>query len=321
MNDASAAYAGLLQRLLDTAARLAQTPPPPGHLRGIDFYTPAGYGEAMARSLQQFHFRHGRWPALTAPATYTDKLYCSKFFRPLPWPTPADKCRVAAFIPPAFADRVRPMPLAWTSTTPGLAADDALAPGRWWLKANHGSGMNRALDWPPTPAARAEAVALGARWLQTCYGLVVGEWWYARIPPTLMLVREIANAIDCKFCMIHGRIRYVLVAFDLPDGRRARSFYDPDAALQGEWRHLDLQLTDSPNPPVPRPGALETACAFAMAVGARFEQVRVDLLHAPDDALYLTELTLCDMDARVRFTPADFDAALGADWDVSAWYA
>lgn len=320
MNDASATYAHPLQQLLDLAERLKPTPPPTGHLRGIDFYAPHGLGVAMACSLKQFHVRHGRWPALAAPVNYTDKLYCSKFFRPLSLPTPADKCRTAAFIPPNFTDRVQPMPVAWTSSTARLPADDAIAPGRWWLKANHGSGMNLALDWPPTPAARAEAEALAAQWLQTCYGLGVGEWWYAGIPPTLMLVREIADAIDCKFCMFHGRIGYVLVAFDLPDGRRVRSFYDPDAALQGEWRQLDLQMMGSPNPPVPRPGALATACAFAVAVGARFEHVRVDLLHAPDQALYLTELTLCDMDARVRFSPAAFDAALGAGWDVSAWY-
>lgn len=321
MNDAGAAGAGALQQLLEIAARLGGHPPPAGHLRGIDFYPPAALIAAVTRSLQQFHFRHGRWPALAAPATYNDKLYCSKFFRPLPLPTPADKCRVAAYIPPDFTDRVRPMPVAWTSTAPHLPVDDAVAPGRWWLKANHGSGMNLALDWPPSRAVRVEAAAVAARWLQIRYGVGVGEWWYADIPPTLMLVRGIARAIDCKFCMIHGRIGYVLVAFDLPDGRRARSFYDPDAALQGEWRQLDLQMMGSPNPPVPRPGALATACAFALAVGARFEQVRVDLLHVPDETLYLTELTLCDMDARVRFTPAAFDVALGAEWDVSAWYA
>lgn len=312
-----------LRSLLDTAARLRRRPVPPGSLRGIDYYDDHTLSLAMARSLARFFSCHGRWPALAPPVSYNDKLYCAKFFMPMPMPSLADKRHVAEVIPPAFQGRVRPLPIAWSAPLANLPGDEALAAGPWWMKANHGSGMNLLLDWPPTAAVRADAEILGARWLQTDYGAAAGEWWYATVPRSLMLVQDIGadgQSFDCKFAMIHGRIRYLLVAFDLPDGQRARVFHDPLAATRGDWQPLAIQLQASPTPPVPPPAALSTMCDFACAVGAGFEQVRVDLLHAPDGTVHLTELTFCDMDARARFTPPSFDAALGATWDVSAWY-
>jgi hypothetical protein len=310
--------------MLARAAALRRYPAPAGTLRGIDHYRPDELARAMARALGRFHGQHGRWPALARPVTFNDKLHCAKFFMPLAIPTLADKCRVGTAIPPAFAGRVLPMPIAWAADTATLPPAVALAPGTWWLKANHGSSMNLKLEWPPSAAVRAGAEALAARWLATAYGQITGEWWYANTRRALLLTPELSGAhgpaVDYKFLCIHGRIRYVLVARDLPDGRRARSFYDPEAARRGEWRPLPVTLLRSPPLAVPRPPSLATMCEFASAIGAAHEQVRVDLLQAPGGPLHLSELTFCDMDAQGLFEPASFEVALGEGWELTAWY-
>lgn len=310
--------------MLGRAADLRRRPAPAGTLRGIDHYPSDELALAMTRALARFYRRHGRWPALAPPMSFNDKLHCAKFFMPMDMPTLADKCRVGTVIPPAFRGRVQPMPLAWSADVATLPADAALAPGTWWLQASHGSSMNLKLAWPPRAAARAEAEARAARWLTTAYGAATGEWWYATARRAVLLTPALASAqgpaIDYKFLCIHGRIRYLLVACDLPDGRRARSFYDPEAAWRGDWRQLPISLLSSPRLAVPRPPSLATMCEFARAIGERHEQLRVDLLQAPGGPLHLSELTFCDMDAQGLFEPASFEAALGAGWDVTDWY-
>ncbi len=302
--------------MLERAADLRRRPAPAGTLRGIDHYPPDALAAAMTRALARFYRQHGRWPALAPPVSFNDKLHCAKFFMPMAVPTLADKCRVGAVIPPAFHERVRPMPLAWSAEVAMLPPDAALAPGAWWLQAK--------LAWPPDAVARAEAETRAARWLAIAYGATTGEWWYATARRAVLLRPELASAqgpaIDYKFLCIHGRIRYLLVACDLPDGRRARSFYDPEAAGRGEWRRLPVRLLRSPLLAVPCPPSLATMCEFARTLGERHEQLRVDLLQAPGGPLHLSELTFCDMDAQGLFEPASFEAALGAGWDVTGWY-
>lgn len=309
---------------VNRARQLRATAPPAGHLRGIDYYDDDRLVRALMRSHFAFRRRHGRWPRLEDPQSFNDKLYAAKFFMPMEVPTLADKGRVAEAIPPAFAGQVLVLPIAWHANSAELPADGALPAGGYWLKASHGSAMNLKLEWPPSAAVRAQAEARGIDWLETEYGTDTGEWWYATGTRGLLLSPEVApagsQAFDYKFEMLHGRIRYLLVAFDLPDGRRARSFFDPVAALQGDWVQLPVILLKSANPPAPPPDALATMCTFALAVGARYAQIRVDLLQAPGGPVYLTELTYCDMDALGTFDPPSFERALGADWDISSWY-
>ena len=156
--------------------------PRPGFRRGIDFYRSRGLLAALTNALQAYHAKFGVFPDLVEPKGYNEKILRFKFFGELKVPEAGDKLATARFIPEAWRDRIRRPTVVWHSHAPALPANDRIAPGVYYLKSNHGSGMFRKIRYPLAEAERAELQALCKGWLMRDYGVHDGEWWYAAFP-------------------------------------------------------------------------------------------------------------------------------------------
>ncbi len=288
-------------------------PPPRGTLRGIDVYGAHVLVHAVARAVDLYVHTHRRMPNLVYPSSLTEKLLWSKFFTPMPMPSAGNKLAATSYLPPGYQDRIASPARVWTSTKPVLPPNDAILPGAYFLKANHGSGFNLAISYPLSEHDRATAQATASGWLVTDYGLAWGEWWYSRFQRRVLLEAHLgepgADVPDWKFWVLNGRTRLAQVNLDRGTNHRL-AFYDRDftyLALKNRWYPQAK--------PMPKPAAYDTMVEAAEAIGQRFSFARIDFYLPPSGRITLGEITLCPDNAMTPFSSLDFDFRLGRQWD------
>ena len=83
-----------------------------------------------------------------------------------------------------------------------------IRPGRYWLKANHGSGFVRSLTWPEDyPSRRNELRGAVGHWLASNYNLSSGEWWYNNFEKLVYLEEHIGTVKATGFTDFTGVMR------------------------------------------------------------------------------------------------------------------
>ena len=107
----------------------------PGVMRGVDYY-----GQYLPRvmmiSVKKYYEYKERVPDHPLECdTFLDKLFWSKFFTPMPIPTPADKLMIGEFIPRELENRVRPAKVYWSSAEPDIPRS---IQGQAWRFATRG---------------------------------------------------------------------------------------------------------------------------------------------------------------------------------------
>jgi hypothetical protein len=161
--------------------------PPPGHMRGVDFYTASQLVHVLAFSAQLFRDRHGYLPQLGSPNSFTEHVFARKFLAALPIPSLADKLVGREYARARVGDELI-TPIVWTGDQPADLLRASVPSGRFMLKANHGSGFNMAINLPDDlKARRSEIESTSARWLATPFGFYLGEWQYCTFRPKLFL--------------------------------------------------------------------------------------------------------------------------------------
>lgn len=291
-------------------------PAPAGTARGIDFYRASRLVHALARAIALYDRAHGRLPDLVHPASMTEKLLWAKFFSPVPMPSPGDKLGLARFIPEALREQVELPRHVWTGTAAQLPGNDEVPPGRYFLKASHGSGFLLELRFPLSEAERREAQAQGAAWLAADYGLSWGEWWYAPVERRLLLERHLGDegvdVPDWKLWVIGGRARLLHVVRDRT-GENSMVHYTRD------FEHLPVSRADHPpGAPIAKPAQFDALVDAAEAIGRAFCCARVDFYLPDERRIVLGEITLCPNNALIVYRPLEFDYWLGRPWDLSA---
>ncbi|WP_374445796.1 hypothetical protein [Stella sp.] len=285
--------------------------PPPGFLRGIDFYSGFDLLHAMANGMHGFHAAHGRYPDLLEPRTYPDKVFWRKFLSLTKVPESGDKLNHGHFIP----DRLKPLVLlpevVWRSALPRLPDDDEIEPGWYFLKANHGSRFNARVRFPLAADARDRLAAEAARWLAHAYGFGDGEWWYSLIPRRIFLERSLSGPdpiVTWEFTVANGVLAGVNAVKRI------------GAVTHVAWMRDDLSVHDFQDPAEyatvapARPADYGRLVELVLEIARPFNFVRVDL-HLVDGAIYLSELTLSPSNA-LAGRPPDFDRHLSALWNV-----
>lgn len=209
-------------RSMVEAGRWPRERPPEGYMRGVDFYkTDNDLLAAIIVGAQRFKNSHGYIPPLSAPVSYSERLYARKYFAPLPMPSLANKLEGQAYVRARLGDDVLP-PVAWVGDSVGelFAAD--LPAGRFVLKANHGWGYNLILTLPGDLVTRREEIeTLAGGWLATRFGYDTGEWQYCTFPRKLFLEQFIEfdgmEAPDeFKIYCFHGRAEFINFWVDRP---------------------------------------------------------------------------------------------------------
>src|SRR5690606_18553919 len=99
--------------------------------------------------------------------------------------------------------------VAWESHVSTLPANEHVAPGTYYLKANHGSDMFERVNFPISNTQRQALEVKAHGWLKSKFGFNHGEWWYNAFEPKIFLEHSITgneDSISWNFYVINGRI-------------------------------------------------------------------------------------------------------------------
>ncbi|MEG3174635.1 ATP-grasp fold amidoligase family protein [Sphingomonas sp. RB3P16] len=249
-----------------------------------------------------YWWRHGRWPRLDDPQTFTELVQARKLAgADRAMVRMADKLVAKAIV----AERLGVdwiIPTLWHGTElPPIPA----WPTPFVVKARHGCNQTAfvfddAADWDDV---RRRA----AGWMRSTYGYWLDEDLYARIPRGLVVEPFVGAPpvlpIDYKFYVFGGRVEYVQVHL----GRGGRHRW---ILFDRQWRRVSSATDDrDPTPPVTL-GQMIVA-AERLSDGRDF--VRVDLYEIDGRPLF-GEMTFYPGSGLDPFSPVSLDAELGAHW-------
>lgn len=200
----------------------------------------------------------------------------------------------------------------WSGTDLRELRSAPLPAADWVLKPNHRSGVVHFGSGTPDVVHLRE---LTAGWLEPVQADGLSEWAYSKARP-LLLAEEVIGPPgspppDYKFFTFGGKVAVIQVDTERHASHRRR-LYLPD------WTPLDVQSGLYPLAPVqPPPPGLDRMLAVAAEAGEGWDFIRVDLYDAGGE-VFFGEVTPYPGSGLERFTPASFDAGLGARWELPA---
>jgi hypothetical protein len=261
-----------------------------------------------------FVYKLGYVPHLRKPRSFNEKLQWIKLHDRSPLRTLAvDRFKVREYVA-LRAPECRLVPHLWVgddlSDTIWLSLPDSFV-----LKATHGSGfvfLCRSKGKEDFETVRHETL----RWLATDYSRNRREWPYRDLARLLiaeefLFDRNNKVPTDFKFFCSNGRVTFVQVDLDRFE-HHTRNLYARD------FSKLDVTYLYSRGAGVDRPARFGDAVAIAEKLAAPFDFIRVDL-YLLGDAVYFGELTCFPEAGFGRFTPKDFDFALGQDLEIAGY--
>jgi hypothetical protein len=256
-----------------------------------------------------FRLKAGYWPNLRRPETFNEKIQYRKLYGDQEtFARFADKLAVKALVRDVLGDSFV-VPTLWHGKLLVPAAE------RDWplplvIKSNHGTGRNyfaRSRGELENP----KLDTLCARWLTARSHPHLKERFYELIDKRLLIEPLLGeNLPDYKFYVFAGHVRCVHVDTDRRTAHK-RNFYDR------KWRRLPLALGYPPDArEIERPRHMETMIVAAEKLGAGFDFVRVDFYDLPDGPRF-GEMTFTPGGGYERFTPREWDKALGDHWPLT----
>ena len=311
----------VIRRLEDLDDSPFRASPPPGYLRGIDFYLRNELLAQVARVFFEYKSRCGRFPDLISPRLYSEKLNWLKFFSPLKVPESGNKLLTGAFIPREITHRVRCAPVIWQSIDARLPANSEIPPGDYYLKANHGSGFFKRVTFPICDARRTELEADARKWLSYSYGAGWAEWWYDAFEKQIFVEEAIARgnpSAAILFYTFSGEVVFISIdqKGDGADAPTRETWYDGAFRLyreqmQGSERVEDFEVDDRTQ---------RETLELARAIGRQFDAVRVDLIVSDQKEIFLGEITYASK-AGLPLSNRGLDEMLGEAWTLpfSPW--
>lgn len=256
---------------------------------------------------------------LLKPKTFNQKLKYKIIFdrRPL-LVTFTDKLLAREYVRRKIGSDVLIDLLAVTARPEDVRLDQL--PQRFVLKTNHGSGYVRIVK-DKTREDESELQRTCRGWLSQNYGALTGEWVYKSIAPKIMVENfldggngETPN--DYKFFVFNGRVFMIQVDLN-------RFIEHRNAVFTPDWnpihvRYVRPAVEQAVEGTVAKPARLERMLQIAECLGAETDFLRVDLYEV-DGRVYFGELTNFPLGGGAQFEPEEFDALLGAQWQITGY--
>jgi hypothetical protein len=286
-------------------------PPREGYKRGVEFYTASNLTRAMLNAFFSYRKAHGRFPNLTEPRTFSEKMVWSKFFASMKVPESGNKLLTSYFIPDEAKDFVSVPEILWHSPRAGIPTNGDLPAGSYYLKTNFGCNMYQRLEYPLDAEARNEVDATFARHLAETFGLLSGEWWYTAFPRELMIERDVGGGSDSiAYCyyVFGGKVALLSVY--------RKSSLD-STLLTPDFEPFEYQIPGRSRTQfdMPSPRTRERMKRAAELIGTPLPFARIDFLMAPEERFYLGEVTFSPGNALTRW-PAHINERLGDMWQL-----
>jgi len=266
------------------------------------------------RLTQRFFERMLHLPNFAAPATFTEKIHWRKIFDDDPrFAGLLDKLKSKEFVKERLPWLSIPRVL-WQGTDPREIPFDAFEVP-YVVKCNHGCAMN-VIVRDPVAADRDAIIAEMSGYLAETYGERKLERSYASIDRRVFVEELVGrdqdyNPVDYKFCVLAGRVAYVVVvAF--------RASAKNTSHLDRDWRRLNVvQGALDSTLEIPPPKSLSRMIEAAEALGGEFDMMRVDFYEDEGQPVF-GEFTVYPRSGLLQFDPPAFDHELGAHWDIAA---
>ncbi len=261
-----------------------------------------GLDLARLRVSLTYRWRHGRWPDLATPATFTELIQRRKLIdRDARMPVLADKVLAKTYVADLLgSDWI--IPTLWHGSMLPAAAP---WPAPFVVKSRHGCNQRAFVrsgteDW-------AGIRRRSARWMESSYGAWLDEWAYSHIPRGILVEPFVgedgALPVDWKIYVFGGRACFVQVHLE-------RELHHRWIVMDRDWRRVSA-MTDEPDPAPPANLARMLAAAETLALG--FEFVRVDFYEIAGRPLF-GEMTFYPGSGLDRFDPVALDGVMGQAW-------
>jgi hypothetical protein len=260
-----------------------------------------------------FRRRHGYFPNLRMPKTFSEKILYRKLFDRRPILTViADKIAIREYVSGRIGPEYLPK-LLHIGETPDTIPWSRL-PDRFVIKPNHGSGWVQLVTDKPS-AERARIEELGAYWLRKNFYVLGGEWAYKNIRPQLMIEEFLDSGSgyppnDYKFYVFDGRVEYVQVDLDRFAEHR-RNILDRNGARVP----ATLDYPADPGEVVP-PACFDRMIEIAERLAQGWDFIRVDLYDCAGRIVF-GELTGTPQNGLGIFDPPGWDLTFGELWPLA----
>ena len=254
----------------------------------------------------------GYWPQIAEPRTFNERIMHRQLFTDDPLFTLVeDKVAARRYVRDLVGSGIL-SDVYHVTDDPETIPFDAL-PGEYVIKPSHLSGPVRLVD-SDDRIDREQVRSRCRDWLSQTHGRVNEQYWYADIPPRIMIEERLRDdeyepPLDYKFYVFHGRVEYVHVDFNRFDGGRRR-FFDR------EWNPQDFRKGGIPlGPSIDEPTRYEEMREIAEQLGTDFDFIRVDLYLLNNERIVFGELTVGPSHGRSPFDPERYDFVFGELWD------
>jgi hypothetical protein len=263
--------------------------------------------------MRKYRGQHGRWPRIIRPRAFTEKVLNRMLFdrRPI-LPALAGKLESREYVRSRLGEAFL-IPLLGTIERAEELRTIAL-PDRFFLKANHGSGMNRPHFGGPVDRAALEILC--GSWLANNPAKWGREWVYKDVRRAVLLEPLLQDAngevpADYKLFCYDGQVRFVTVI-------HSRFVETCGHIMTRDWRHIPghIYFPADPGPPPPRPRQLPELIAAAETLSAGFDFLRIDL-YLVDGRPLFGEITTTPGGAHEKFNPPALDLLFGEPWTIS----
>lgn len=293
---------------------------PAGTLRGVEVLDRGVIFQKLARSHIISWGKYQRRIDILKPRTFFEKINITKFFAPVPMPSPADKLAVGHTIPPGLEDRIKAVPVYWktpVAMSPEQLLDANLPKGTYFAKSNCSAQNNLRITLPFGDAAAAEKLAaLMPQWLERGHGIRAGEWWYRLIRPQVFIEKDLSiddqPPMDWKFHCANGRM--VVCQIDIGRGRNHfQEIYDRD------FNYLPHALFFKTSRTLAKPANYGFMVEAAEAISKPYEYARIDFYNHHGQ-LYLGEVTLAPFGGQRMPLSPELDRYIGNSWQSGSLF-
>jgi hypothetical protein len=286
-----------------------------GHLRGIDFYDPGDLVKVIAFLIGRHKGFYEEHLDLIQPTSYTEKINWSKLFREIKIPESGNKLLTGEFIPSSIRDCLSRPSVVWHSPLPVLPSNDAIAPGEYYLKSNHGSDRTRRIRYPLTVIEKQTLEQMAAGWLRTRYGMQSGEWFYNAFQREVMLEQAVTSTVESISWDVYvfgGEIEMISANQKTTEGGRRSTWFDRNfnlfrAQARDRERAVGAELSNENK---------DDIVNFALEMAKQTDNVRFDFFVGDEGRVFLGEVTFTTLSGR-RGADRDFDFSFGQKWLIN----
>lgn len=255
----------------------------------------------------------GRFPNLTSPQTFTEKVQARKLYDHNPlFPRLVDKADAKALIAEKVGSQYV-IPTLWVGTDLASVDWSAIALPAV-VKPTHASGVGRFL-YGEADVDRLLSSNPSAEWLAIDHSSYNREWAYSQLEPRIliesMLLVDGRVPWDYRLFTFNGKVSHIEI--DIRENGRGYSCnYTPD------WQKLPFYDRDYlglyPGEAV-RPPRLDEMIHVAETVARDIDFVRVDL-YASAEWVRVGELTFYPGGGFEAFEPDEYDLSIGRKWQL-----